>query len=135
MWQVSSGCNSHSSWGTFWTCIRLSSRHTSSPGAIAQLLGTQTSRGIFLQAVSGWTFFTFFFSNLHVCTGHSSHFWSTCIVRKKVTINKKINLKKTEQPLLLNAKNNNIAQKMSLIFFVPESQHLILRKLKRSLIN
>ncbi len=53
-----------------------SSKQISLPWTISQLFGTQTSRGIFLQAVSGWTFFTNFFSKEHFWTGHSSHCWS-----------------------------------------------------------
>ena len=76
-WQFSSGWSSHSSCGTFCTCILTSSRQTCSPCCIAQLLGTQTSLGIFRHSVSGCTFRTVFLVSVHFCTGHSSQFSST----------------------------------------------------------
>ena len=80
-WQFSSGWSSHSSCGTFCTCIRTSSRQICSPCCMAQLLGTQTSRGIFRHSVSGWTFRTVFLPNVHFWTGHSSQFSSTYELR------------------------------------------------------
>ena len=85
-WQFSSGWSSHSSCGTFCTCIRTSSRQICSPCCMAQLLGTQTSRGIFRHSVSGWTFRTVFLPNVHFWTGHSSQFSSTYELRVEIAV-------------------------------------------------
>merc|ERR1719391_1989807 len=66
--QVSSGISE--------TTVSVLGKHSSGPGSRTHPDGPQSSRGTFLQLVSGEYFFTLFLSLEQTCLGHLVHFFS-----------------------------------------------------------